>query len=50
MVAQRVLSEEEYDKWNKQYHDASVALQNRDKKLDKAAADVEVDLDVRRFF
>ncbi|QPG76827.1 aminophospholipid translocase [Brettanomyces nanus] len=43
-LAERVLSDNEYQTWNKVYQEASVSLEDRSKKLDSAAELVEKDL------
>ncbi|KAM5487209.1 phospholipid transporting ATPase [Microsporum canis] len=43
-VGQRVLSEEEYQNWNKTYEDAAQAIHDRDEKLEEAASAIEREL------
>lgn len=43
-VAERVLSEEEYQAWNKMHHLAAAALTDREQKLEEVASAIEQDL------
>jgi len=43
-IAQRELSEDQYDKWRKQYDAASAALEDREDKMEEAASAIEQEL------
>ncbi|XP_064404646.1 probable phospholipid-transporting ATPase IA isoform X2 [Halichondria panicea] len=43
-IAQAVIDKEAYEAWNREYHVASTALENREKKLDECAETIEKNL------
>lgn len=43
-ISQRVLGEEEYQKWNKDHEKASAAIQDREEKLEAVSDEIERDL------
>ncbi|KAF9016585.1 phospholipid-translocating P-type ATPase [Hymenopellis radicata] len=43
-LAYRVVQEEEYRKWSERYHEATVALDEREEKIEKVSAELEYDL------
>ena len=40
-LAYKVIGSEEYEEWNQRYHDATIALEDRDKKIDAASDEIE---------
>lgn len=40
----RIISEEEYESWSEAYHDASVAMENREQKVEDVSASIEKEL------
>lgn len=46
VVARRNLTKQQYEEWNKEYHAASTALQNRNEKVDKACELIECELEI----
>ncbi|KAJ5077251.1 putative phospholipid-transporting atpase [Anaeramoeba ignava] len=42
--AMRVIPEDEYQKWNKNFHKANIAIENRQEKLDESAEEIENNL------
>eukprot|EP01135_Chromosphaera_perkinsii_P007148 Nk52_evm1s717 gene=Nk52_evmTU1s717 len=46
VLGQRRLTEEEYAAWQKEYHEASIALENREEKCNKVAEKIERDFDL----
>ncbi|KXN91421.1 Phospholipid-transporting ATPase DNF1 [Leucoagaricus sp. SymC.cos] len=43
-LAYKVIGEEEYEAWSEKYHEASIALDDRDEKLEEASSEIEQDL------
>ncbi len=43
-LAYRVVSQEEYDVWNREYHDATIDLEDRAEKMDAVSAKIECGL------
>lgn len=46
LVAQRSISEEEYKEWSHRYSEATLALVNRDQKIEQVQAEIEVNLEL----
>lgn len=43
-LAYRFISQQEYDKWNRKYHEASSNLYNREEKMDEVAEEIECNM------
>jgi phospholipid-translocating ATPase len=43
-LAYKIIPESEYEEWATRYHDATVALQNREEMIDEVSAELEQDL------
>jgi magnesium-transporting ATPase (P-type) len=46
LVAERILDPNYYTEWSKEYYEASIALVNRDDRIDEVAEKIEVDLKI----
>lgn len=44
LIAERILDQDTYLSWQKKYYEASVALQDRDDKIDAVSEEIEVKL------
>lgn len=43
-LAYKVLSESDYETWEQRYHDATVALDDREEKIEQVSAEIERDM------
>ncbi|KAJ3576886.1 hypothetical protein NP233_g123 [Leucocoprinus birnbaumii] len=43
-LAYKVIGEEEYEAWSEKYHEASIALDDREEKIEQASTEIEQDL------
>lgn len=46
LIVEKIISQQEYDKWNAKYTDALNSLQDRDEKVAKIAEELEFDFDL----
>ena len=46
MIAERILEPSYYEAWAEKYYQASIAMQDRDDKIDAVAEEIEVQLKI----